>query len=203
MEMCEIGPTMTDSGHQSDRRRKDSTLEVTPDRAAIWGRLVGYFAKKEGIEPGKWGLQSALAAKLGTSQSTVNPWFKGKSLPDLLTFSRFVQCYPLLNVRWLLWEEGPEELSRRRPSDIPEREAGAMEAYADAQSELARIEMAVRDARTRLPGGPRVTPAVVDIRAGTRAEHEAIVAAHQSRLASSKKTPRKSAQAPQKRRTGA
>jgi transcriptional regulator with XRE-family HTH domain len=139
---------MSLNGHQPDARRKDPG--DSPDRAAIFGRMVSYFQTKEHLGPKAWGQQSALAEKLAVGISTVNSWYRGRSLPDILTFARFARLYPLLNLRWLLFGHGQPEGTKG--TSTTERQAGALEAWAAADLQLQRIEALVRDIRQGIPG---------------------------------------------------
>lgn len=137
--------------HQPDARRNKAS--DSPDRAAIWGRMVSYFQKKEGLEADAWGQQSALADKLAVGVSTVNSWFRARSLPDILTFARFARAYPLLNLRWLLFGEGQDERGGPTTTD---RQDGALEAWAAADLQFQRIEALLREIREAVPA-PKVS----------------------------------------------
>jgi hypothetical protein len=141
-----------------DRRRAAVYADLVPDREAIWGRFISFFCRKEGLHPDDFGIQARLAYRVGTVPSTVNRWFRTGSIPDLVTVARFWAAYPTLNLWWLMWGEGPEEVApgaRGTMTAASEREMGRLEAYAITQAELARLAGELQDLRERLPGGPK------------------------------------------------
>jgi hypothetical protein len=122
--------------------------------------MLAFFCRQEGVHPDQYGIKALMAHQIGATVSTVSTWFNARSMPDLLTMARFWAAYPTLNFWWLLWGEGPEEITlgpRQYITGKTERELGMLEASAIAQAELVRLEAEVRAIRHRLPGSSPLT----------------------------------------------
>ena len=139
----------TDSS-RSDKRFRLVPPDMQPDRAAIWRRFLSYFLRKEKLKPEDPSQRRVMAERLLVGHSSVNTWYGGRGLPDIMVFARFFKLYPLCNLRWLFWGEGAEEMVRG--ATMTDREAVESELRAKVVAGLEQIDATVEKVRLDVTG---------------------------------------------------